>query len=83
MLLWSQFYASHGRDSPTLGHDSELKRSRIVLRGAYMRRPTSPASRKSNQQGAKMKVWCHFLPYSNQIQPYASCRRTVDIFQYY
>ena len=30
MLLWSQFYASHGRDSLTLGHDSELKRPREV-----------------------------------------------------
>ena len=26
MLLWSQSYASHGRDSPILGHDSELNR---------------------------------------------------------
>ena len=28
MLLWSQTYASHGRDFPALGHNSELKRCR-------------------------------------------------------
>ena len=25
MLLWNQSYASHGRDFPGLGHDSEFK----------------------------------------------------------
>ena len=30
MLLLSQLNASHGRDSLTLGHDSELKRPREV-----------------------------------------------------
>ena len=30
MLLWSQFYASHGRDSPTLGHgDSDGTETQI------------------------------------------------------
>ena len=33
VLLWSQFYASHGRDSPTLGHDLELKRALAISPG--------------------------------------------------
>ena len=49
MLLWSQFYASHGRDSPTLGRDSELKR-----RSSQAHRFSDPDRRPGIEQSCEI-----------------------------